>query len=148
MTVDRLAHILRGHGLKLTSQRRAVLKVIAGSHGHLTPAAIYELVRKEYPTIGLVTVYRMLEVLAELDLVCRVHGETTCRSYMMRRPSGHHHHIVCSSCGKVVDFARCALDELQHRLSRETGFKIQGHLLEFSGLCQGCLGETAAEDHR
>ena len=114
--------------------------MIAGRHDHLTPAAIYERVREEYPTIGLVTVYRTLEVLADLDLLCRVHGEDGCRSYLMRRPSGHHHHIVCSSCGEVADFEGCDLSQLQRRLSAETGFRIQGHLLEFNGVCRDCLG--------
>lgn len=140
MTPDSVAVILRKHGYKLTPQRRAVLGVITGSHDHLTPAAIYERVRKEYPTIGLVTVYRVLDILTELGLVCRVHAEANCRSYLMRRPSGHHHHIMCTSCGRVVDFTKCDLSELQRRLSEESGFKIEGHLLEFKGLCWECLG--------
>jgi Fur family ferric uptake transcriptional regulator len=135
----KIAGILRKNAYKLTPQRRAVLEVIAVSHDHLTPLAIYERVQKKYPAIGLVTVYRTLELLADLNLICRVHTGDNCRSYLMRRPSGHHHHMVCLSCGTVIDFNRCKLDELERRLSQETGFKIQGHLLEFNGHCQACL---------
>lgn len=139
MPMNRMIACLREHGFKVTPQRRAVLDVIAASTGHLTAAAIYERVHEEHPAIGLVTIYRTLEVLADLDLVCRIHGEEGSRSYLMRRPNGHHHHIVCSSCGAVADFTKCDIDALERRISRETGFKIQGHLLEFEGICRRCL---------
>ena len=138
-TVAGIAGILRRNTYKLTPQRRAVLEVISGTHDHLTPQAIYERVQKKYPAIGLVTVYRTLEILEDLNLVCRVHGGDNCRSYLMRRPSGHHHHLVCLSCGNVIDITRCNLNDLERRLSRETGFKIDSHLLEFNGRCRACL---------
>jgi Fur family transcriptional regulator, ferric uptake regulator len=134
-----ITEILRKNTYKMTRQRRAVLEVITGSHDHLTPQGIYERVQKKYPAIGLVTVYRTLEILADLNLICRVHGENNCRSYLMRRPNGHHHHLICISCGKVIDFTGCNLDELEQRLCRETGYKIEGHLLEFNGQCMRCV---------
>jgi Fur family transcriptional regulator, ferric uptake regulator len=138
-TVTGIAGILRQNTYKVTPQRQAVIEVISGSHDHLTPQVIYQRVQKKYPAIGLVTIYRTLEILADLNLVCRVHGENNCRNYLMRGPRGHHHHLVCLSCGKVIDVTSCNLDELERRLSRETGFKIDGHLLEFNGHCQACL---------
>jgi Fur family ferric uptake transcriptional regulator len=112
--------------------------VIAGSRDHLTPGEIYQDVNKLYPTIGLVTVYRTLDMLAGLGLICEVHAAGSCRSYLLRRPSEHHHHLICSACGAVVDFTGCDLSELEQRLSRETGFEIEGHLLELFGRCQDC----------
>jgi Fur family ferric uptake transcriptional regulator len=138
LTEKRLNSRLRQQGYRLTPQRRAVLKVIAESPDHLTPAAIYDRVRREYPAIGLVTVYRTLAVLADLGLICEVHAGGSCRSYLMRKPVGHHHHLICSECGVVVDFADCDLKRLEERLSRTTGFKVGGHLLEFLGLCPVC----------
>ena len=126
-TERKLAAILRQHGYKLTPQRRRLLSVIALSHEHLTPAALYERVQQEYPDIGLVTVYRTLGVLTKLGLVCEVNVAGNRRSYLMRRPSGHHHHLICSECGAVTDFTDCDLGELEQRLSRETGFKIKSY---------------------
>jgi Fur family ferric uptake transcriptional regulator len=137
-TEKKIAALLREHGYKLTRQRRAVLNVIALSRDHLTPAAIYQKVYRENPGIGLVTVYRTLALLAELGLICEVHVGGSCRSYLIRRPSEHHHHMICSECGAVVDFTDCNLGELEERLSQETGFEIDGHLLEFLGHCQNC----------
>jgi Fe2+ or Zn2+ uptake regulation protein len=138
LTANKIAGILREHGHKLTPQRHIVLKVMASSHDHLTPEVIYEKARLEDPGIGQVTVYRTLDMLSKLNLVCRVHAEGRCRSYMMRRPTEHHHHAICSNCGKVVDFTHCNLAEMEQNLSRESGFDIKGHLLEFYGLCPTC----------
>lgn len=138
LTANKIAGIIREHGYKLTPQRHAVLRVIASTHGHLTPEAIFEKVHQENPDIGLVTIYRTLSLLSELNLVCHVHAADGCRSYMMRRPTEHHHHLICSRCGRVVDFTSCSLQEIERRLAKETGFGIEGHLLEFYGLCPSC----------
>ena len=139
MVAESVSGALRAHGFKLTPQRRAILSFIARRQEHMTPAAIYEHVRRRHRSIGLVTVYRTLEMLTGLGLLCRVHDDGRCRSYFMRRPAGHHHHVVCSSCGKVTDFKACNLVALERRLARKTGFKIESHLLEFKGVCQDCL---------
>jgi len=141
LTANKIAGIIRKHGHKLTPQRHAVLKVIAASHDHMTPEAIFEKVREENPDFGLVTVYRTLDLLSELNLVCRFHAPDGCRSYMMRRPTEHHHHLVCTKCGRVVDFTGCDLNIMEKKLSGETGYDINGHLLEFYGLCPGCRTE-------
>jgi len=138
LTQNKITSLLRQQGYKITPQRRAVLNIIALSHDHLTPAAIYEKVHEEHPGIGLVTVYRTLDILAELGLICEVHAEGNCRSYLMRRPSEHHHHLICSDCGTVADFTDCDLSKLEQRLARETHFEIKGHLLEFTGRCHNC----------
>ena len=132
---------LRRHSYKLTLQRRAVIRTIASSQDHLTPAEIYEKVHQHHLNIGLVTIYRTLDMLAQLELICELHAGDNCRSYTTSTP-GHHHHLICSNCGKVVDFPNCELAEAQQSLSKQTGFRIDGHLLEFVGLCQACQKEV------
>jgi len=136
--LKRVIAALRHRGYRLTPQRRAVLEVIAGTDEHLTPADIYHRVRGRHRSIGLVTVYRTLDVLSELGLICELRTEDGGRSYLLTRPSEHHHHLVCSNCGKVVNFTGCQLGELERRLSHETGFQIDHHLLEFTGCCPDC----------
>jgi Fur family ferric uptake transcriptional regulator len=144
----KVIHItLRRHGYKLTPQRRAVVLAITSSQDHLTPAAIFEKAKQSLPGIGLVTVYRTLKLLAELDLICELHAGDNCPSYIAGT-SQHHHHLVCSGCGKVVDFVSPRLiehnvAELEGRLSRESGFRIDDHLLEFTGLCKLCQESQA-----
>jgi len=136
----KIAIILRQHGYKFTPQRRIVIQTVASSQDHLTPAAIYEKVHQERPNIGLVTIYRTLDILAKLGLICELHAGGSCRSYTTGA-SEHHHHLICTNCGKVVDFSGYDLSELEQRLSQETGFEIEDHLLEFVGLCQACQKE-------
>jgi Fur family ferric uptake transcriptional regulator len=137
-TQRKIENALRQRGYKITPQRRTVIKSIIGTREHLTPAAIHEKVRQRYPGIGLVTIYRTLEMLAGLGLICEMHAGGSCRSYLMRRPAEHHHHLICSDCGKVIDFTDCDLSGLEKKLARETSFKINGHLLEFVGQCRSC----------
>ncbi|MFC1933748.1 Fur family transcriptional regulator [Chloroflexota bacterium] len=132
---------LRRHGYKLTPQRQAVIQVITSSQDHLTPATIFEKVRQDYPNIGLVTVYRTLEILAKLELICELHAGGICHSYTISTP-GHHHHLICSNCGTVTDFTGHYLSELERSLTKKSGFRIDGHLLEFVGLCQACQKAT------
>ena len=140
LTERKIAATLRQHGYKLTSQRRSVIRTIASTQDHLTPAAIYQKVHKDHPSIGLATIYRTLDILAKLELICELHAGGSCHSYTIGAP-GHHHHLICSNCGEVVDFAGYDLTKLEQRLSRQTGFEIEGHLLEFIGLCQNCQQE-------
>ena len=138
LTERKVIATLKQYGYKLTPQRRAVIQTITASPDHLTPAAIYEKVHQDHSNIGLVTIYRTLEVLGKLSLICEVHAGGNCRSYLVRRPSEHHHHLICSNCGVVADFTDCNLDKLEQSLSKNSGFLINGHLLEFIGLCQNC----------
>lgn len=128
---------LRKHGYKATPQRRAVLKAISRSREHLTPQALHQRLRLKYPRIGLVTVYRTLGILLELGLVCEVHTGEDTRSYVVSPPQ-HHDHLICSDCGKVVDFTDCNVAALEKRLAKETGFAIEAHRLELVGHCRDC----------
>jgi Fur family ferric uptake transcriptional regulator len=137
-TEKRIETALKQRGYKITAQRRKVINAIMESREHLTPAAIYERVKREHKGIGLVTIYRTLEILIEMGLICEMHAGGSCRSYLMRSPSEHHHHLICSDCGTVIDFTNCDLGGLERRLAKETNFKINGHLLEFLGQCRKC----------
>ncbi len=137
LTERKIGTALHRHGYKLTSQRRAVIGAIINSRDHLTPARIYEKVNREHNDIGLVTVYRTLELLSRLGLVCELHAGGDCPTYTAANPE-HHHHLICSDCGRVVDFTGHNLEPLEKRLTLESGFKIQDHVLEFMGVCADC----------
>ena len=137
-TEKKIENMLRQSGFRITPQRRTILSTITRSHEHLTPAEIYKRMYDDHPDIGLVTIYRTLEILTEMELICELHAGGNCRSYTISAPQRHHHHLICSNCGKVVDFTGHNLDELERRLTKESGFRIDDHLLEFTGLCQAC----------
>ncbi len=142
LTKRKIVAKLRQHGYKLTPQRQIVIETIATSRDHLTPSAIYEKVQQDHPNIGLATIYRNLGILAKLKLICELHAGGNCRSYTISVPE-HHHHLICSNCSKVIDFTGYDLGKLEQRLSQETGFEIEDHLLEFIGLCHACQQKEA-----
>jgi Fur family ferric uptake transcriptional regulator len=135
-----IAARLKEQGYKLTRPRREVIRAIVNRPEHLTPAAIYGQVHRVAPGIGLATVYRTIEILSRLGLICELHTGSG-PSYTASRAEQHHHHLICSGCGTVVDFTGHHLDNLEQRLARETGFTIEGHVLEFTGLCRDCQEE-------
>jgi len=137
---------LRARGYKLTPKRRAVVRALATSDRHMTPAQVHTATREERDDVGLVTVYRAIRVLAELGLVCEISTDGRQRSYLLRRPPEHHHHLVCSSCGHVVDFVSSDVERLQSRLARETGFRIDGHIVEFVGCCAQCRSSAPSPE--
>ncbi|MFC1943105.1 Fur family transcriptional regulator [Chloroflexota bacterium] len=141
LTERKVVASLRQYGYKLTPQRRAVIRAITSSQDHLTPATIYNKVHQDHPNIGLVTIYRTLEILGQLELICELHAGGICRSYTISTPQ-RHHHLICSHCGIVIDFTRHNLSELEQSLYKESGFRIDGYLLEFFGLCQACQKAT------
>ncbi|MBN1643483.1 MAG: transcriptional repressor, partial [Dehalococcoidales bacterium] len=129
---------LKRNNYKLTDQRRAVIASIIACQTQFTPASIYESVHQTHPDIGVVTVYRTLGILVELGLVCELHTSGDYPTYTVGMPEHHHHHLVCNRCGKVVDFTGHSLAELEEKLAKESGFRIDNHILEFTGLCLSC----------
>ena len=132
--------VLKTKGYKLTPQRKVILDILHHTGVHLTADDIYLKVKERIPGVNRSTVYRTLDLLARLGLVCRVHAGDSSRSYLLRRPEGHHHHLICSGCGKVVSLVGCNLAPMLARVSRQTGFEIEYHLVELVGRCRDCQG--------
>ena len=137
MSIEEVVTILRDTGHKVTPQRVSIVKTVLESSEHLTPSELYEKVQHLDPEIGEVTVYRTLNILSELGLLCMVHTDENTHSYVSRPPE-HHGHLICSRCGKVINFTDCNLSGLEKRLTEETGFDIQDHRLDFFGICREC----------
>jgi Fur family transcriptional regulator, ferric uptake regulator len=118
---------IRGLGYKATPQRIAVLKALAAEQ-HQSLGEI----RARCPEVGLVTIYRTLDLLSEIGVVRRLELGGGPRYELAE---DHHHHLICESCGAVSEFERCPLD-LQ-RL-RGVDFEVNSHTLEIFGRCAKC----------
>lgn len=132
-----LAERLRKAGYRMTRQRAAVLHAVADSATTLSAMQLWDQARKTCPDLGLATVYRTLDVLNAVGGVERCHagsghGFVSC-------PPRDHHHVVCVVCGRVAEFSRCNVASLIPEVSRETGFRVESHLLELAGTCPTCL---------
>jgi Fur family transcriptional regulator, ferric uptake regulator len=134
-----LAERLRCAGYKITPSRMAVLEVIAQEGEHLNPNEVLDQAKAIHSGIGRATVYRTLELLTQLGIVRPIYVGESGPIYI--RAEGGHHHLVCSNCGRIVDFDRCASEEIAKELAAQHGFDITSHLLEFYGLCPDCQQE-------
>lgn len=141
LTERKVITALKQYGYKLTRQRQAVIRAITSSGDYLTPASIYQKAHQNYHNIGLVTIYHTLEILLELGLICELNARGISRGYIAGATE-HHHHLICSNCGTVIDFTSHDFSKLEQSLSKESGFRVDSHLLEFFGLCQACQKAT------
>ncbi|MEW6542615.1 MAG: transcriptional repressor [Nitrospirota bacterium] len=134
MTV--LREHLGKHQLKLTRQREQILNVFLRNE-HITAEQMYRLLAKKDPHIGLATIYRTLNLFCEAGLAQARHFGTQTQ-YDNVSHKGHHDHLICTGCGKIVEFENCDIEQLQEEVAKRNGFTIQTHKLELYGLCSGC----------
>lgn len=111
----------------------------------MTAEDIYELVKEDYPEIGLATIYRTVQLLLEMQLVDKINLDDGCVRYEIGEandgegePHHHHHHLICKTCGKVFPFRDDLLDGLERHIEEETGFHVLDHELKFYGQCKKC----------
>jgi Fur family transcriptional regulator, ferric uptake regulator len=135
---------LQDNGYRLTGSRRAVVEIIANSDRLLNPIEIFDLARGLNASIGLVTVYRTLAKLEELDLIQRVHQPGGCHAYIAAVP-GHQHLLICQSCGRAEYFSGDTLEALMDKVGSESGYLIRDHWLQLFGLCRACQQAPACQ---
>jgi Fur family transcriptional regulator, ferric uptake regulator len=124
-----------------TRQRAAVAAALAELDDFVSAQEMYDLLRRRGETVGLTTVYRTLAVLAsagEVDVLRVADGEVAYR----RCSRGHHHHLVCRSCGRTVEVAGPAVERWADAVAAEHGFTEVSHTVEVFGTCGPCAAES------
>jgi len=125
-------------GKRLTVARRAVAEAIAEQAGHFTAEDVLAASRSRRRALARATVFRSLELLVDLGMVERVDLPTGEHAYVACEPDAHHHHVVCSACGRSVEVGELGLGPILARIESSTGFVIDSHRLELFGLCPEC----------
>ena len=122
--------------MRLTTQRQIILEELSKVKTHPTASELYDMVRKRLPRIGLGTVYRNLELMAENGMILKLEVGGTQKRF--DATTDNHYHIRCSSCGKVDDIDTPVLDELVKSAAASTSYQVIGHHVEFTGICPDC----------
>ena len=142
LTMDVFKQRLQANKHKLTMQRRTVLNVFIEHPGeHLSAEDVYGLLREQSQDIGLATVYRSLDLLAELGILQKMEFGDGCSRYEVgtMTPDEHqHHHMICLKCKKVYEFQDDLLDKLEKDIYKKSGFRIVDHQAIFYGYCKKC----------
>jgi Fe2+ or Zn2+ uptake regulation protein len=143
-TASPLLRALDVGGYRLTAPRRAVAEFIAQRTGHFSAADLVADARRASPPIGRATVFRALDVLLELGAVERIDLPSGEHAYVGCEPV-HHHHVVCSACGRTDDIDDAGLRAFVDEVGARTGYAIDAHRLELFGTCPACRSAAMEE---
>ena len=136
----------RRFGHRLTAPRETILNTLSKTQKHLSAEDIYLEVHKIYPAVGLTTVYRTLELLVRMGWVYKFDfGDGRARYELIKGPNvKHHHHLVCTGCGRIIDYTDFVGEEIklvkqtEESLSKKHNFDIKAHQIHFYGVCGKC----------
>lgn len=124
---------------KLTEPRKIVIETLLNQSGkHPTVEELYNNVKEVDASIGQATVYRTISLLYRLNLVQKLDFYDGLDRYEIIKSNHHHHHLVCNTCGNVLEVLNDHLEKIESHIVEKYGFKIQGHILKFNGICKNC----------
>lgn len=129
--------LLKKQQLKITPQRKAIIRVLQSTNAVLSAQDIFSEVIKTLPGINFSTIYRNLDVLLDRGILCRITPESGGVLYELRREDGHHHHVICKKCGASIPLEYCPMEDIQRKLT-EKGFTPTEHRFEIYGYCDKC----------
>ena len=129
---------LRASGYRLTDARRALVEMMATSQRPLSAQELFDLAQGAHPDLGMATVYRTLEKLAELSLVQRVHDSHGCHTYVAATALPGPGMVVCQGCGRLDAVDEETLQRLIQHFQHQSNYQIQHYWLQLSGLCAAC----------
>ncbi len=135
--IGRMTKAIQKKGYRLTAARRSIVAALVSSKGHISADELVDILHQGATDIGRMTVYRTLDLLTELGLIRPVYQGSAAARYVLLA-DGHHHHLICSSCQRVIEFDLCTLREIESILSSQSQFAVEGHLLEIYGRCHSC----------
>jgi len=132
-----LKHIQK-RGLKRTAQRDLILDIFLRTEEHLSSEDLYRLAQKDDPSIGQTTVYRTLKLLTEAGLAREVRFGDGRTHYEHNYKHQHHDHMICSECGRIIEFFSAELEAIQDAMAAKHRFEVTQHLLRILGVCAEC----------
>lgn len=125
-------------GRRAGGAREEVLTLLAGQDCCLSAQEIHDRLRDDDRSVGLASVYRALDVLAQLKLVHRIDVDGVA-CYEPADPSGdHHHHAICDHCGRLDAFADADIERLLHEVGERLGYEVGAHDVVLRGACPDC----------
>ncbi len=131
-----LARYLEERNLKHTKQRDAILETFLEAKGHITSEQLYQSVRDANPSIGFTTVYRTMKLLCDAGLASEHHFDDGMTRYEIKHE--HHDHLVCTKCGKIIEFECQLIENTQIEIAERYQFLVLRHRHELYGHCVDC----------
>jgi len=136
--IEVLEDYISRHNLKITHQRRTVLKAFLDTEHHVSVEELYNTISKSESKIGLATVYRTLALLTESGLASEINFGDGQKRYEHCYKHEHHDHMICAECGKIIEFNHPLIEKFQEEVAAQNGFTITSHKLDLIGICCDC----------
>ena len=135
-----LKAILQEKGMKYTEQRAIILELLLILDEHLSADELLDIVKEKYPNnnIGIATIYRTLNFLEEVNLISSISFGKDGKKYESNDKDNHHDHLICTSCGKIVEFLDMEIEKKQEDIATKNGFTITDHTMQIFGICKEC----------
>jgi Fur family ferric uptake transcriptional regulator len=131
---------LREQGFRLTSERLKLLDAITAMGGHFSPETLLIQIKAKGIPVSRATVYRLLPLLVKLGVIQQSLLSKEGRTHFeVSWQQEHHDHLICSKCGKIIEFQNSTIEALQHDVARKYGFVLDHHVMELVGRCAHCL---------
>jgi len=131
-------HYLKANGIRYSAQRDAIVEMFLKTEAHLTIAEFYERVRKKHPRIGYATVYRAMKVICDAGLANKIDVGDGVMRFEHKYDHDHHDHLICVSCGNLIEVMDPKIERLQEKLARQHAFDPMHHRLQIFGFCKKC----------
>ncbi len=132
-----LTEYLVRHGLKRSTQREAILDAFVRAGSHVSVEDLLKIVRRREPAVGRTTIYRTLKLFQEAGLASELLLGSEARFEPLWNRD-HHDHLVCVSCGQIIEFQSPEIERLQEEIASGLGFTIEGHRHTIFGRCSKC----------
>ncbi len=143
--MEKYARILKALDLKATPKRLAILDILSREKIYLSPEEVWTRLKERFSAVGLPTVYRNLEELADGGIIFKVIHPDRKLYYFFCSNTDHHHHFVCTGCKRVDDLNYCAFDEIEKEVSENLNGTISSHIMQVFGMCRQCSSANKAD---
>jgi Fur family transcriptional regulator, ferric uptake regulator len=130
---------LKAHKLKITPRRKAIIELFKDSPMRMGAYEVYKKLKHKLPTLGLPTVYRILEQFSQAGILIQSLSKDRQLCYMLcGHPHEHHHHFTCRKCRKVEEVDYCNIKGVSRFIEKNLDAKVEAHQLQIEGLCSKC----------
>lgn len=142
---EHFRRFLSKRGMNFTRERRTILACVFSTERHIEAKKLLQALRRRGEHVSRATVYRTLSLLVESGLLDEVSLGEEHRHYEHLPAHEHHDHLVCTTCGNVIEFTSPAIERMQEDVCREHHFEAKGHRLRIFGYCERCVTEAASK---
>jgi Fur family ferric uptake transcriptional regulator len=137
MNIELFRNIFKERKLSLSYPRLLIYQELSNALSPLGPLEIYQNLLKNKKRIGLTSIYRSLGLFESLGITCKIDNGSSVK-YKLCKLKDHHHHVICKTCGHVVELDFCDISDWSEKVTESTGYEVTDHQLNFYGYCKEC----------